>query len=229
MRSKTFDTKMFEKQKMRIVFVCCSKYTLHSAYYFNTNIWKRQIDTYRHEAYLFIFFPNQPHERRHWSMPIMWTCQTSARLISPPLDICMFNVEQAQRRAVSVVWTKYLKVELRRAMKIFLWMLWYLAVVEDDGTDEPPSAASHLAPVHQVLQLTDLHRALKPAHRRARFSLMCQEISAMQLQLFWARLHPRAGTSPCALFPLYFYPSTYRQIKLGQSVKREHYFECKYL
>lgn len=121
------------------------------------------------------FFSNQPHERRHWSMPITWKCQTSARLISPPLVLCMFNVEQAQRSAVSVVWTKYLKVELRRAMKIFLWKLWYLAVVEDDGTDEPPSAASHLAPVHQVLQLTDLHRALKPAHRHARFSLMCQE------------------------------------------------------
>lgn len=33
----------------------------------------------------------------------------------------------------------------------------YLAIVEDDGTDEPPSAAGHLAPVHQVLQLGDLH------------------------------------------------------------------------
>lgn len=39
----------------------------------------------------------------------------------------------------------------------------YLAVVEDDRTDEPPSAARQLAPVHQVLQLTDLHGALKPA------------------------------------------------------------------
>lgn len=38
----------------------------------------------------------------------------------------------------------------------------YLAVVEDDGTDEPPSAAGHLAPVHQVLQLGDLHCALEP-------------------------------------------------------------------
>lgn len=39
----------------------------------------------------------------------------------------------------------------------------YLAIVEDDRTDEPPSAAGQLAPVHQVLQLTDLHCALKPA------------------------------------------------------------------
>lgn len=43
---------------------------------------------------------------------------------------------------------------------------WYLAIVEDDGTDESPSAASQLAPVHQVLQLTDLHCALEPAHIR---------------------------------------------------------------
>lgn len=153
---------MFEKQKMHIAVVCCSICTLHSTYYFNKNIWKDR------------FFSNQPHELRRWSMPIMWKCQTSARLISPLLIMCMFNVEQAQR--LSVVWTKYLKAELWRAMKIFLWKLWYLAVVEDDGTDEPPSAASHLAPVHQVLQLTDLHRALKPAHRHACFSLMCQEI-----------------------------------------------------
>lgn len=40
----------------------------------------------------------------------------------------------------------------------------YLAIVEDDGTDEPPSATSQLTPVHQVLQLTDLHCALKPTH-----------------------------------------------------------------
>lgn len=40
----------------------------------------------------------------------------------------------------------------------------YLAIVEDDWTDKPPSTASHLTPVHQVLQLRDLHRALKPVH-----------------------------------------------------------------
>ncbi|TNN79664.1 hypothetical protein EYF80_010038 [Liparis tanakae] len=35
---------------------------------------------------------------------------------------------------------------------------------KDDRTDEPPSAASQLTPVHQVLQLTALHCALKPAN-----------------------------------------------------------------
>lgn len=39
----------------------------------------------------------------------------------------------------------------------------HLAVVEDDGTDEPPPAARQFAAVHQVLQFTDLHRALIPA------------------------------------------------------------------
>lgn len=42
------------------------------------------------------------------------------------------------------------------------WMVAYLAVVQDDGTDEPPSAAGHLAAAHQVLQLADLHCALEP-------------------------------------------------------------------
>lgn len=40
----------------------------------------------------------------------------------------------------------------------------YLAVVEDDRTDKPPSAAGQFAPVHQVLQFTDLDWALEPAH-----------------------------------------------------------------
>ena len=54
----------------------------------------------------------------------------------------------------------------------------YLAVVEDDWTYESPSAASQLTPVHKVLQLTDLHSALKPAHtkRRIHFSLLNQFI-----------------------------------------------------
>lgn len=53
-----------------------------------------------------------------------------------------------------------------------LWLLetgsdvsaFYLAIVQDDRTDEPPSAAGQFAPVHQVLQFTDLDGALKPAH-----------------------------------------------------------------
>lgn len=51
----------------------------------------------------------------------------------------------------------------------------YLAVVEDDGTDEPPSATGHLAPIHQVLQLGDLHCALKPETQdKHTISLFCQ-------------------------------------------------------
>lgn len=40
----------------------------------------------------------------------------------------------------------------------------YLAVVQDDGTDEPPSAAGQFAPIHQVLQFTDLDCAREPVH-----------------------------------------------------------------
>lgn len=43
--------------------------------------------------------------------------------------------------------------------------LTYFAIVEDDRADKPPSAASHLTAVHQVLQLSDLDCALKPADR----------------------------------------------------------------
>lgn len=53
------------------------------------------------------------------------------------------------------------------------------AIVEDDWADEPPSAAGHLTAVHQVLQLGDLDRALKPVF---------MELSAFILQedyLLW--------------------------------------------
>lgn len=40
----------------------------------------------------------------------------------------------------------------------------YLAIIENDGTYESPSAASQLTSVHKVLELTDLYCALKPAH-----------------------------------------------------------------
>lgn len=42
----------------------------------------------------------------------------------------------------------------------------YLAVVENDRTNESPPAASQFTPVHQVLELTDLHCALIPAHKK---------------------------------------------------------------
>lgn len=45
----------------------------------------------------------------------------------------------------------------------------HLAVVEDDGTDEPPPAARQFAAVHQVLQFTDLHRAFIPATHKHLF------------------------------------------------------------
>lgn len=58
----------------------------------------------------------------------------------------------------------------------------YLSVVEDDGTDEPPSAAGHLAPVHQVLQLGDLHCALKPKNtgRAPNVTVICRVARALK-------------------------------------------------
>lgn len=60
----------------------------------------------------------------------------------------------------------------------------YLAVVEDDGTHKPPSATGHLAPVHQVLQLGDLHCALKPETQdQHTMSESCQGAGTMQREL----------------------------------------------
>lgn len=47
----------------------------------------------------------------------------------------------------------------------------YLAVVQDDGADEPPSAAGQFASVHQVLQLRNLNWALKPVHIQPNYHL----------------------------------------------------------
>lgn len=47
----------------------------------------------------------------------------------------------------------------------------YLAVVQDDGADEPPSAAGQFASVHQVLQLRNLDGALKPVHIQPNYHL----------------------------------------------------------
>lgn len=42
----------------------------------------------------------------------------------------------------------------------------YLSLVQDDWADKSASASCHLTPVDEVLQLANLHSALKPSTQR---------------------------------------------------------------
>lgn len=76
-----------------------------------------------------------------WKWLIMFTFLSASEIVTFSAEFCDLERNQIPK-------------ERWRAQQ-------YLAIVENDRTDEPPSASGQFTAVHQILKLTDLHCAFK--------------------------------------------------------------------